>query len=70
MNPNITSFDEFIYFTGVTALDNHVGVYSCVNISSIHLPTTLYGIYDNSFSFTQLTRLIIPGTVTTISSLQ
>ena len=45
-NTNITSFDEFRYFTGMTTLDAYA-FYGCDNMASLKVPTTVvnFGTY-------------------------
>ena len=58
-NTNITSFDEFRYFTGMTTLDAYA-FYGCTNLASLKVPTTIvnfgtYCCYRGSSSYVALT---------------
>lgn len=58
-NKNITSFDEFRYFTGMTTLDAYA-FYGCYNLKSLKVPTTVvnfgtYCCYRGSTSYVALT---------------
>ena len=82
-NTEITSFDEFKYFTGVRVLgrnasSSHLAFNGCTNLTSITLPeglteiggTTGSGNYTNSVAFrncTSLERINIPTTLDKIT---
>lgn len=58
-NTNITSFDEFRYFTGMTTLDAYA-FYGCTKLASLKVPTTVanfgtYCCYRGSTSYVALT---------------
>lgn len=71
---NITSFDEFRYFTGVTKVPNYC-FSGCSKLESIQFPTSITEIGAYSFSSTassssspKLTSLVIPEGVKKINS--
>lgn len=49
-NTEITSFDEFQYFTGITSLKENA-FYCCSNLTSIILPSNIVEIGANRSSF-------------------
>ena len=58
-NTNITSFDEFRYFTGMTTIDAYA-FYGCTKLASLKVPTTVvnfgtYCCYRGSSSYVALT---------------
>ena len=58
-NTNITSFDEFRYFTGMTTLDAYA-FYECTKMASLKVPPTVtkfgtYCCFRNSASYVELT---------------
>lgn len=68
---NISSFDEFKYFTGVTKIDNY-DFYSCNGLRSIVIPSSVTSIGTNAFCLCDndhLTSLVIPSSVTTIGDM-
>lgn len=63
---NITSFDEFQYFTGLTKVPNNC-FYSCSNMQKIKLPSSITEIEKQAFYFCQkLQGIEIPETVNII----
>lgn len=72
-NTDLTSFDEFQYFTGVTELNpnsNGIGAFEgCSNLHSITLPSTIKTIGNYSFwSCNILVKANIPDAVTSIGN--
>ena len=64
-NHEIVSFDEFQYFTGVTAINSYD--FNDCSLTSIMLPNTIITIGYAAFDgCTGLTSIIIPNSVTTI----
>lgn len=63
-NTQITSFDEFSFFTGVTSIGK--AFYGCIKLASITLPSTLKEIGDYAFYSTALTSVNIPQSVSSI----
>ena len=64
-NHEIVSFDEFQYFTGVTAINSYD--FNNCSLTSIVLPNTITSIGYAAFAdCTGLTSIIIPNSVTTI----
>ena len=64
-NQEITSFDEFQYFTGVTAIRG--GEFTlCSNLKSIVFPASVTTIGSQAFQETGFTEFTIPNTITTI----
>ncbi len=64
-NQEITSFDEFQYFTGVTAIRG--GEFTlCSNLKSIVFPSSVTTIGSQAFQETGFTEFTIPNTITTI----
>lgn len=64
-NSEITTFNEFQYFTGVTTLYSDA-FRNCTNLKSIVLPSTLQSIGGYAFANTALTSIDIPQSVTTL----
>jgi hypothetical protein len=68
-NTTITSFDELVYFTGVTTIANYA-FQNCTSLTSVVIPSFVTSIGDYAFAqcsgFTG--TLAIPNTVTTIGS--
>ena len=66
-NTTITSFDELVYFTGVTTIANYA-FQNCTSLTSVVIPSFVTSIGDYAFAqcsgFTG--TLAIPNTVTTI----
>lgn len=67
---NISSFDEFKYFTGVTKIDDK-DFFCCHNLRTIVIPSSVTSIGANAFCNCDdhLTSLVIPSSVTTIAKL-
>jgi hypothetical protein len=73
METKITSFDEFVYFTGITEIyggsEQSGGFYGCTNLQSISLPASLKKIGHDSFNgCTSLESVTIPESVTEIDA--
>lgn len=71
-NKNITHFEEFKYFTGVTcvgATSNKAfkGFYKCTKLSVIELPNTITRLSYSCFKNSGITSIYIPDSVTTIN---
>ena len=67
-NTEITSFDEFRYFTNCTEIDSYF-FSGCSNLTSITLPPTVTSIGNSAFyNCSGLTSVTIPGSVTSIGS--
>ena len=67
-NHNITSFDEFKYFTGIKSLGPKA-FDSCSSLTSISLPNSLTTIEPYAFhSCENLTTISLPNSLTTIGS--
>ena len=65
-NSSITSFDELVYFTGLTNIDDF---YNCPNLASVTIPNSVTSIGDDAFSdCTGLTSITIPNSVTSIGN--
>jgi len=65
-NTEITSFDEFKYFTGVMSIGRYA-FWDCTNLKSIEIPNSVTSIGDGTFhSCSGLTSLIIGNSVTSI----
>lgn len=67
---NISSFDEFKYFTGVTKIDDK-DFFCCHNLRSVVIPSSITSIGADAFCNCDdhLTSLVIPSSVTTIAKL-
>ena len=66
---NITSFDEFQYFTGITAIPDKA-FFDCYNMASIVIPQNIIKIGKQTFQFcSALTSVNIPEGVTTIEEM-
>jgi len=65
-NTQITSFDEFQYFTGVTSVPNDA-FSGCSNLASIIMPEGLTTLGWGAFSRAGITFADMPSTVTYIS---
>ena len=59
-NTSITSFDELIYFTGLTGIGNFAW---CSNLSSIKIPNTVTTIGTDAFAGCGLTSFTLPKSV-------
>jgi len=69
-NTDLTSFDEFQYFTGVTSIPTSYNgnFYKCSNMTSIILPDSLTTLGGYSFLYcSSLTELVIPAGVISVS---
>ena len=65
-NKEITSFDEFQFFTGLEILDNY-SFYACNNLKSISIPNSVKEIRGMVFrNCKSLTTITIPNSVTEI----
>ena len=64
-NGDITSFDEFQYFTGVKEIGEREFM-DCSKLSSIILPSTLESINREAFYYCGLSEITIPASVTSI----
>ena len=63
---SITSFDELVYFTGLTSIDERA-FENCNDLSSITLPESVIEIGDYAFSYCRnLVNISIPNSVTRI----
>lgn len=58
-NKEVTSFDEFQYFTGLSVLSREA-FYGCSNLSSIILPSSLTLIELQAFRGTNISNIFIP----------
>lgn len=65
-NTEITSFNEFKYFTGVTSVGNNQGFMNTTNLQNIKLPDSLVTIGAGAFYNTKLINLSLPDSVTSI----
>ena len=66
-NTDITSFDEFQYFTGLTSVDLNA-FRGCTSLVSIKLPTTIKGIQNYGFfNCSSLSSIILPESLTFLS---
>lgn len=66
-NTEISSFSEFKYFTGVTAIDQYA-LSGCTNLATIEFPSSLttidrYALYNSGFK-----NLVFPDNVTSIGN--
>lgn len=66
-NTEITSFDEFQYFTGIQVLSGSA-FGGCTSLQSVILPKTLTTIKSGAFVGTGLTSIVIPASVSCIES--
>lgn len=69
-NKNLTHFEEFKYFTGVTAFSESQSNYwfrNCTNLSTIELPSSLRILGYNCFNSSGLTSIYLPDTITQIN---
>ncbi len=64
-NPDITSFDELQYFTGLKTIGEYA-FYDCYSLSSIVLPESLETIESDAFSGTSISTVYLPLKVSTI----
>lgn len=65
-NDKITSFDEFVYFTGISEIPDY-DIQSCPNLRSVTLPPSITSIGDYCFMLcVSLERVVIPEGVTKI----
>ena len=65
-NTQITSFDEFQYFTGMTSIGDGAFAW-CSSLASVTIPNSVTSIGDDAFSdCTALTSITIPNSVTSI----
>ena len=65
-NTEITSFDEFKWFTGVQTCGN--GAFNgCSSLEKITLPSSLTAIPQNFLEGTAISEIVIPDNVTTVS---
>ena len=66
--PNVTSFEELVYFSGLTSISNNAFNY-CSGMISVVLPNSVTSIGNNAFfGCTNLTSIIIPGSVTSLGA--
>ena len=66
-NADITSFDEFQYFTGVTSI-GEMAFYNCTSLKSIILPPTITAIQRFGLcSCSSLEQIILPESLQTIN---
>ena len=62
---DITSFDELVYFTGITTIGYSAFAYS--SLTSVTIPKSVVSIMDDAFSMcTSLQDIVIPDNVVTI----
>ena len=66
INPKITSFDEFKYFTNVKEISQET--FSGTSLSKITLPNNLIAIRKSAFKGCKLTTISIPENVVTIEA--
>ena len=66
MNSDVTSFDEFQYFTNVKEIPEET--FSSTSLSKITLPENLIAIRNRAFSGCKLTTITIPDKVLTMDS--
>lgn len=60
---DITSFDEFKYFTGVTSIKSALFMY-CQRLESVTLPESIRSIHEYAFAYTnKLENLVMPDRV-------
>ena len=64
-NSEIVSFDELIYFTGLTFISDYT-FYGCRKLSSITIPKSVQYIGGHAFEWCNLPSITIPEAVTTI----
>ena len=65
-NTDVDSFEEFIYFTGITAIGNFT-FYKCSNMKSVIIPANVTSIGTQAFQqCSGLTSLTIPASVTSL----
>ena len=65
-NSNITSFNEFQYFIGLTFIGSFA-FHNCYNLTSIIIPNSVTSIGQDAFlNCSRLTSIIIPNSVNTI----
>ena len=64
---NITSFDEFQFFTGIKELPSQA-FYRCKSLASIVLPSSLTSLGGYSFEMTCFENIEIPASVTSIGA--
>lgn len=65
-NKDLTSFEEFQYFTSVTELKTSA-FEDCSNLNKIILPNSIKSLGSFAFEWTKLSTINIPSSVTTIS---
>ena len=65
-NEDITSFDELVYFTGLTSIGEEA-FYECTGLTSVTIPNSVTDIEDYAFAYCSgLTSITIPDGVTSI----
>ena len=64
---NLTSFDEFQYFTGLTTVER--SAFYCSSFQSIILPPTITSIERTAFTNTQIRSIDLPEGVTAINDM-
>ena len=65
---DITSFDELLYFTGLTKIGDNA-FYDCHNLKSLSIPQNVTAIGDNAFLYCQsLTGINLPQQVTKLGT--
>lgn len=67
-NTQITSFNEFEFFTGVTSMEGSNAFYGSSNLAEIIIPENMVNLGGTTFRGTKLVEVVIPEKVTKIGT--